>query len=379
MSAAELRCDGCGARVAVADRLWCCPSCGQPLSVAGTRAIGFEEVDPQARGVWRYARILPEVPAPARLSLGEGWTPIADAAWLAPGALLKLEHLQPTGSYKDRGAAVLMSVLGSLGVRECVEDSSGNAAAAMAAYAAAARIGIRVFIPRGAGGGKLAQAVAYGASVTVVDGDRDAVAQAAIDAAGAQCGYVGHNWHPLFLTGLATLGIEIVEQLGGEPPDSVAVPVGYGNLLLGVWHGLCALRASGAIDRLPRLIAVQTDAYPGVHEAWAAGEEDVATAHRGATVAEGVVCARPVRGREILKAIRESQGMVTTVDEAALVESLRALLTHGYYVEPTSALAPAGFARLIKSGALDPVARHVIVLTGAGLKTVDVIAQLIQQ
>jgi threonine synthase len=308
-----------------------------------------------------------------RVNLGEAQTPLVSAPWIAAGAMVKLEYLQPTGSYKDRGAALTMAVLASLGITECVEDSSGNAAAAMAAYATACGIRCGIYAPAGNSAAKLAQTRAFGAEVTLVDGDRQAVEDAVLERA-RDTYYVGHNWHPLFLAGISTLGIELVEQCGWQPPDSITLPIGFGNLFLGVWQGLCALKRDGVIEQLPQLHGVQVDAFPAVAAAWAAGARDISPVGGGVTVAEGIECRRPVRAKAVISAIRDSGGSAIAVSEVEVADALSELTSHGYYVEPTSAVALAGYRRLDLS---HEEGRHVVILTGSGLKAPEVVERLV--
>ncbi|MFT3866077.1 MAG: pyridoxal-phosphate dependent enzyme [Solirubrobacterales bacterium] len=343
-------------------------------------ALTLADLESGAPGIWRYGAALPRIPAADRVTLGEAQTPLVPAELDGMRMLLKLEHLQPTGSYKDRGAALLISALRSFGARECLEDSSGNAASAMAAYGAAAGILCNVLAPAANSPAKLAQTRAHGARVTLVDGDREAVEREVQRLAeqSPDVRYVGHNWHPLFTAGVSTIGIELVEQLGGEPPDSVIMPVGYGNLLLGVAGGMEALRRSGQISRLPRLYAVQSESFPAIATAFAAGREGVAKLPGTKTVAEGIECVRPVRGRAVLAALRGSDGAAIMVPETEIAAATDTLVGHGHYVEPTSAVALAGLRRLLATGALDRGGRHVVVLTGSGQKTPALIERLLR-
>jgi threonine synthase len=367
------RCPLCGTEYPLKARVWRCV-CGSPLELTPEPRFAREDVDRGAGGVWRYAAALPPVEGRSRITLGEAGTPLVPAPWLGSDVSVKLEHLQPTGSYKDRGAAVTMSVLSAQGVDECVEDSSGNAAVAMAAYAAAAGIGCTVYAPASNSPAKLAQTRAHGAEVVLVHGDRQAVEAAVLERAGHTY-YVGHNWHPLFMAGVSTLGIELVEQLGWAAPDTITVPVGYGNLLLGIWRGLTALERGGVLTRMPRLYGAQVDAYPAVARSWQAGASDVLATGGGPTAAEGIECRRPIRPAALLDALRRSGGGAVAVSEVETADALAELTSHGHYVEPTSAVALAGFHKLGLGGA---TGRHVIVLTGSGLKAAEAVDELLQ-
>ena len=220
------------------------------------------------RSLWRYREALP-IPDEADLvTLGEGMTPLIplDAA-ADSGHYAKLDYLCPTGSYKDRGASVLLTHLKGLGVEEVVEDSSGNAGAAIAAYSARAGIRCTIYCPASTSKGKLAQIAAYGAELKLVEGNRMATTEAVKDAAKNVC-YASHNWHPFFLEGTKTLAFEIVEQLGGDVPAHVICPVGFGSIYLGLFIGFRALCEAGVIECVPRLLGVQAAACCPIYNAY---------------------------------------------------------------------------------------------------------------
>jgi threonine synthase len=280
---------------------------------------------------------------------------------------MKLDFLFPTGSFKDRGSALLISKLRSLGVSDILDDSSGNAGASTAAYAAAAGIRCTIYSPAGNSPNKLAQIAAYGAKLVPIAGDRDAVADATREAARTRF-YASHNWHPIFLVGVSTLGFEIWEQLGRRAPEAIIAPAGQGTILLGLWRAFSALRQSGAVTTIPRLYAVQSANFPSLAEAWEVGASIPRPSQHGPTIAEGIACRLPLRGAAVLEALRESNGGALSVTEVEIQNARRLLAEGGYYVEPTSATAGAGFRKLLDTE-LDPDGSNVIVLTGSGLKS----------
>jgi threonine synthase len=280
--------------------------------------------------------------------------------------LAKVEGGLPTGSFKDRGTAVTISWLRARGVREIVVDSSGNAGASFAAYAARARLRARVFVPADASPAKLLQVRAHGAIVVTVPGPRSAAgdaARAALDGAGPDVAYASHLWQPAFLAGTATFAYEVFEQMGRRAPDAVVAPLGGGTLLLGVHLGFARLRAAGLIERIPRLVGVQSDACAPLARAFRAGEPDAVAVLPAATIAEGIRIALPPRSRQILAAVRETGGEIVEVSDDEIRTALRRLLAQGLFVEPTSAAAYAGLAR-----SAHPDKTVVIALTGHGLK-----------
>jgi threonine synthase len=332
----------------------------------------------KTEGVWRYAQSLPALDAAQRITLGEANTPlVALPRWGATCGLrrvyAKLEFANPSGSFKDRGMAVLVSVVRSGGARHLVEDSSGNAGASAAAYAARAGMTCTVYAPATAPAAKLRQIRAYGAELIPVPGPRSAVADAA-RAAGAQPGsyHVSHNDSPLFIEGNKTFAYELIEALPHltpvERPWHVIMPVGGGALFVGAWRGFTSPHPPTP-SPLPRMHAAQTTACAPIVAAWEGGEAEPAAIERRPTVCGGIEIERPARGAEILRAIRESGGSaVATEDAEILAERDRLAQLEGIYAEPTSAAAFAGLAHLARRGIIAPDEVVVVAVTGSGLK-----------
>jgi threonine synthase len=371
----ELRCGSCGAS-ASGPTAWRCATCGSPLELALPPADIGTFVDDGAEGVWRYRGWLPAVEP---VGLGEPRTALVEIA-AAVGArtvLAKLEGGLPTGSFKDRGTTVTVSWLRSRGVREIVVDSSGNAGASFAAYAARGGLRLRLFVPADASPAKLLQARAHGAIVVTVPGPRSAAGDAArraLEGAGPDVAYASHLWQPAFLAGTATFAYEVFEQLGRWAPDAVVAPLGGGTLLLGVHLGFTRLREAGLIDRVPRLVGVQSDACAPLARAFRAGQPDAAAVTPGATIAEGIRIDRPPRSRQILAAIRETGGDIVEVTDDEIRASVRSLVAQGVFVEPTSAAAHAGLARVDHGDASGTI---VIAMTGHGLKASGAIVEIL--
>ena len=360
-------CSRCGTQDSAETAIWHCSNCEGLLE--GWPAVTFSarDVDDQETGLWRYARALPPLPASERVRLGEVMTPLVESEPLA--AMLKVDYLFPSGSYKDRGGAVLVSRLRHLGVRQALEDSSGNAGASIAAYSAAAGISCEVFVPAGNSPDKLTQIEAYGATLRPIDGDRAAVARAALKAAETRF-YASHNWHPDFHAGVSSLGFEIWEQCGRRAPDAVIVPCGHGSLVLGVHRAFMSLSMGGAVSHVPRILAVQSEAYSSVARAWADHiDEPAPVAEPGGTIAEGIATRLPLRGRDVLAALRASGGAAVSVSEGEIRRALVRLLRLGFYVEPTAAVGVAGLELLrLRNEIPREASRVVVVLTGNGLK-----------
>ncbi len=298
------------------------------------------------------------------VSLGEGGTPLVEMELEGCPLHLKLEFLAPTGSFKDRGASVLVSALLQIGVREVTEDSSGNAGASLAAYCARAGIEVHLYIPDHASPGKVAQIEAYGAHLHPIPGPRERAAQAAGQAARGGY-YASHYWNPLPLEGIKTEAYEIAEALGWRAPDNVVLPVGQGSHLLGLYRGFDDLLKAKAIANMPRLYGVQARACAPLYEAFWGREGALETK---LTVAEGICIRQPIHKKAILEAVRATQGEFLAVGEEDILQARRLLARKGLYVEPTSAVPVAALKQL--RARLSPGEITVIPLTGSGLKGV---------
>jgi threonine synthase len=322
------------------------------------------KVDFSRPGMWRYRHTfgLPDG-APA-ITLGEGDTPLAWAEAFGIQVAFKLEFLSPTGSHKDRGIAVLASFLLSQGVIEAMDDSSGNAGASFAAYAARAGIRAKVFIPDNASGPKRNQIAAYGAELVRVLGRRSDVADAVRRAADAGSTYASHAYLPHPIPGFATAAYEIVDQLG-QCPGTVIAPVGHGILLLGLARGFDNLNRAGVTDRVPKLVGVQALNCAPLWAVYNHGQAGLGWVTEGATVAEGVRVSTPIRGDAVLSALQTSQGAILAVPEQNILPGRNELAQRGFYVEPTSAIVWDALGQIIEK-APEPV---VVFLTGSGLKS----------
>lgn len=356
----QLVCSYCGAAAAPLD--WKCVKCGGPIDIANLPAFQEAAIRQDDWSLWRYAAMLP---VEQHFTLGEGATPLINVAYPGGAFRAKLEYLNPTGSYKDRGTVTLVNYLLAQGVTEVVEDSSGNAGASLAAYAGSSGIHARVFVSAQAAPGKKKQ-IAYGAQLVEVVGPR-AAASDACEIAAEETVYSSHAWSPFFAAGQMTAAWEVWEQMGRRVPDAVATPTGHGGLLLGFARGFKALYAAGLIEKLPRLYAVQSAACDPLVTAWEQGLADPAQVAAHETVADGIIVGVPVRGREILAVLRETQGAAFRVEDAEITAAREQLAGLGLLVEPTSAVPVA---------ALDQIRTHLgtadadilIPLTGSGLK-----------
>ena len=359
------RCAACGRSVDADEPVWRC-DCGGLLELGPPAAFDRSLIDTSEHGFWRYAAALPRLYRDERIRLGDRLTPIVETDLYGRRVHLKLDYLLPTGSYKDRGASVLMASLRRLGITDVMDDSSGNAGAAAAAYAAAAGMKCTIYVPAGNSQPKLAQIAAYGAHLVTIAGSRAAVADAVVMKSRTEF-YASHVWHPLYPAGVATLGYELWEQLGYQAPRAVVVPAGQGSLVLGLSRAFEALLKGGAIEAPPAIVAVQSQAFPALTQAFDGGTNAASGANTlRTTVAEGIACERPARLEAVVAALRASKGRALTVSDDDIQNAFITLSRKGFYVEPTSAVAAAGFKEADLDGTSGVI---VVVLTGSGLKS----------
>lgn len=340
-----------------------CPVCGGLFDYPGPPAYREDELEVDLPGIWRYRHTFGlEEHAPV-VSLGEGNTPLVWGEAGGRRVAFKLEYLNPTGSFKDRGSAVMISFALSRGIASAIEDSSGNAGASFAAYAARAGLRARVFVPDSASGPKRAQIEAYGAELVRVMGPRSNAGEAARREAESGRSYASHAYLPFNLPGYATLAYELVEQLG-ETPGSILVPAGQGGLLLGIARGFEALLKAGKIERLPVLYGVQARACAPLWAVFTYGSAGLPWISEGETLAEGIRVRYPLRGDAVMRAVARSQGTFLAVDEEEILPGRDELARQGFYVEPTSAVVWPALMQL-PAGTAEPL---VAVLTGSGFK-----------
>ena len=361
--------------------------CGAPLlarydldRLAG--AVRKDDLAGRPASMWRYAEFLPlDDPANA-VTLGEGWTPILPLARL--GATLGLaqlslkdEGLNPTGTFKARGAAAGVSRARELGVRAVAMPTAGNAGGAWAAYAARAGLRMHVVMPRDAPEINHLETAAAGAELRTVDGlisDAGRVVTAETQA---------HGWfdastlkEPYRIEGKKTMGLEIAEQSGWHPPDAILYPAGGGVGLIGMWKAFAELEAIGWLPpgRTPRLIAVQAAGCAPIVHAWEAGEETSQFFAGAQTIAAGLRVPKALGDFIVLRAVRETGGVCIAVEDAEMLAALRRLgHAEGLLVCPEGAACIAALPHLLARGDIGRDERILVLNTGSGLKYVDVI------
>jgi threonine synthase len=316
--------------------------------------------------VWRYSEFFPYAQENKIISLAEGWTPLVR---FSDNTYFKLESSNPTGSFKDRGSTVLVSALHRL-IEEAggyiSEDSSGNAGASMAAYAARAGLKARIYVPETVAGPKFNQIQFYGAQVTKVSGSRSRVTEEAQKVEKRKF-YVGHILHPLFRDGMRSLAYEILEQFGWNVPERIYFPVSAGTLLLGLISGFRNLSDSGVIETVPKIVACQTrQVSPLYHRLKGLRYDPPETV---TSIADALVSVKPPLLDLMVKGLKAINGDAIMVGEDEIMEAFLELAKRGFFVEPSSAVAYAGFNKQLMSNETSKEDKVVIVLTGNGLKT----------
>ncbi len=327
----------------------------------------FDEaaIDKDTWSIFRYRRFMAlEDESWRAVTLGEGMTPVIpfnDHVWL------KMDYFMPTLSFKDRGAAVLTAHMKSIGVTSVVQDSSGNAGNSVAAYCARVGIDCEIFVPEGTSDKKIRMIEAHGARANVVPGSRDHCADVCrekVERDGVY--YANHVYNPLFYEGTKTYIYEVYEQLH-RIPEHIFVPVGNGTLFLGVIKGLEELLASGVIDHFPQVIIVQSENCQPFIRAMEAGASVTSAGDVKPTLAEGIAIGVPMRGEEILTAIRRYNIRAVAIPEEGILPARSLLARQGIYCEHTTAAIYAGYLRYCELHGKTSDA--LISMCGAGLKS----------
>jgi threonine synthase len=344
---------------------WRC-DCGSFLDLEFESRFPIKKILKRSPTLWRYREAIPIHRDQSVISMNEGFTPLEEIKFNGYRVLLKIDYLFPTGSYKDRGATVLISKMKEWEVHKVVEDSSGNAGSAIAAYCAKAGIECEIYVPNSTSSGKLIQIQTYGATLKKIQGSREKTAEKAMEAT-SKVPYASHCWNPFFLHGTKTFAFEVWEQMGWRTPDTLVLPIGHGTLFLGAHLGFKELKEAGMIKKLPKMVGIQSASCAPLYQAFRKGWRETQTIAKKETVAEGIAIAKPVRGRQILEVIRETGGEILVVVEKEIKEALKEMGRKGHFIEPTSAATIAGLKRYLRKKSR----RETVVstLTGMGLKS----------
>jgi len=320
------------------------------------------------RDTWSFFRYRSFLPLSGdswqKITLGEGMTPIVR---FNQDVLLKMDYFMPTLSFKDRGAAVLIAHCQDIGVDQVVQDSSGNAGNSVAAYCGRAGIACEIFVPEGTSDKKIKMIQAHGARLTVVPGSRDHCADVCREKAAREgLYYANHVYNPFFYQGTKTYIYETYEELH-RIPENIFIPLGNGTLFLGIIKGLEELLASGCIDHLPQLIAVQSERCAPLAAAAEQKSAHIFPVPMEPTLAEGIAIGVPMRGEEILNYIYQYHIRLITIPEAGILPARELLARQGIYCEHTTAAIYAAYERYCEK--YGPTPDSLICMCGAGLKS----------
>lgn len=358
-------CAKCGRRTGVSTRSAKCDCGGLWTLPAQPEPFSLDKIDRAEWSLFRYRRFLPLKDESWRgVTLGEGMTPVVR---LDENVLLKMDYFMPTLSYKDRGAAVLIAHAKAIGVDRVVQDSSGNAGNAVAAYCAKAGIGCEIFVPAGTSPKKIDMIRAHGAVCTVVPGSRDHCADVCrekVERDGVY--YANHVYNPFFYEGTKTYIYEVYEQLG-RIPENLVIPVGNGTLFLGAVFALEHLLRSRCIDHMPQIIAVQSERCDPLLQAAEQGLDDAAAVSPQPTIAEGIAIGKPMRAGEILKYARKYGVRFVHAPENKILAARAYLAEKGVYCEHTTAANYAAYLHYCEL--YGPTPDSLITMCGAGLKS----------
>lgn len=363
LSSYELRCVNCGSSYEPDPWLMKC-RCGGLLEPKLKEApeISWEKFRERKFGVWRYMELLPKVRSP--VTLGEGGTPLIE---LNKNLHIKFEGANPTGSFKDRGMSVAVSLAREIGVSRVVCASTGNTAASMSAYAARAGLKSFVVLPRGkVAKGKLFQAVLHGAKIIEIESSFDDALEAVIEISGRSKElYPLNSFNPWRIEGQKTIAYEIADEIG--VPDWVIVPVGNAGNISAIWKGFRELRELGLIDKLPRLVGVQAEGASPIVRTFREGRNEPSFIDEPETIATAIRIGRPVNWQKAIASLRESKGLAIEVSDQEILEAQRELGRMGLGVEPASASPYAAYLKL-RGNEVGDDDTTVLIATGHALK-----------
>ncbi len=375
---AFLECSRCHQKISAATPQTVCPACAGPLCVrydlAALKQTATRPACSAAPSMWRYASVLPDAQP---VTLGEGWTPMLPSRRYS-GLFIKEEADNPTGSFKARGMSMAVTMARQYGLKKLAAPSAGNAASALAAYAAAAGIEAHIFMPRDVPMANYLEGVAYGAHVTLVDGLISDCGRLVAEGAKREGWFdVSTLKEPFRVEGKKTMGYELVEQLGWTYPDAVFYPTGGGVGLIGMWKAFEEMEQLGWVSgRRPKMIAVQASGCAPVSRAWKDGASVSTMFENAATFAAGLRVPKPYGDSLILSIVRESGGTVVDLPDETILASLLDWARHeGLLLCPEGACATAAYDHLLATGFLTREDRVVLFNTGSGLKYIDAIAE----
>jgi threonine synthase len=391
---ASLECSRCHHHVSADTPQTLCPLCAGSLyvrydmdklkqTVHREASAQKAAASPSSLGMWRYSDVLPDV---TPVTLGEGWTPMLHSKRY-PGLYIKEEGANPTGTFKARGLGLAVTMAKHYGLQHLAVPSAGNAAGALAAYAAAAGIAAHIFMPQDVPFANYLEGVVYGADVTMVDGlisdcarmvGENIKAQREANTPAEQIWFdISTLKEPFRVEGKKTMGYELVEQLGWTYPDAVFYPTGGGVGLIGMWKAFEEMEALGWVTgKRPKMYALQASGCAPITTAYDQHKSTSEFYQNAATFAAGLRVPKPYGDYIILDILAQSGGKaISSPDEAILTSILDWAKHEGLFLSPEGAAATAAYDQLIASGELKPTDKVVLFNTGAGLKYTDMIAE----
>jgi len=396
---AFLECSRCHHHISADTPQTLCPLCAGSLYVrydmeALKRSARRENIVPRAAaastslGMWRYADVLPDV---TPVTLGEGWTPLLHSKRY-PGLYIKEEGANPTGTFKARGLGLAVTMAKHYGLEHLAVPSAGNAAGALAAYAAAAGIQAHLYMPQDVPLANYLEGVVYGADVNLVDGlISDCARLVAEQIASQKAAKISPEqvWfdistlkEPFRVEGKKTMGYELVEQLNWTYPDAVFYPTGGGVGMIGMWKAFEEMEALGWVDlaktggKRPKMYALQAAGCAPIARAFEAHQNVSQFFENAQTFAAGLRVPKPYGDSIILDILAQSGGKAVTATEEQILHSILDWARHeGIFLSPEGAAATAAYDQLLASGELSPTDRVVLFNTGAGLKYTDMTAE----
>ncbi|MEM3696026.1 MAG: threonine synthase [Candidatus Bathyarchaeia archaeon] len=374
-------CSRCGEVYPSDNVLTVCPKCGGALLFQYDLARVSEKVsksDLEFREdtFWKFKELLPLSSPNSIVSLGEPYTPILRfhrGSKAVSKVFLKDDGRLPTGTFKARGMAVAVSRLKELKVKRVALPSAGNAAAALAAYGAKARMEVYVFMPKDAPECNIKECVSMGAKVYLVDGLINDAADM-VKKFGKDYGWldVSTNKQPYRYEGYKAMAFEIAEQFNWDLPDNIIFPTGGGEGIIGLWKGFKDLIQLGWTEKIPRLIIVQSTGCAPLVKAYKNGDAEVKEAWENAeTIAAGLRVPRPYASYLVLRAIRETKGTAVAVDDTEIIASMKTLLKNGVYACPEASATLTALNKLENDGTIEKDENVLLYLTGNAMKYLD--------
>lgn len=376
----NLRCIKCDCESDPAPDRYTCPECGSNMEVVlNIPELNHSVFPGPGRGIARFAALLPVdvdnlPPLPVGPTLLQPVPAIAKE-WKLKSLYIKDDGRLPSASFKDRASAVALARGLEIGAKDICGASTGNAAAATACLGASAGVNPYIFVPKNAPSGKIAQLVIFGAKLFLVDGSYDDAFDLSLKAT-EEFGWYNRNtgFNPYTREGKKTVSFEILEDLHWKVPDWVIVAVGDGNIISGVHKGFRDAKSAGLIDRLPKLLAAQSEKSDSVTRA-VNGDGTIRKVN-ATTLADSISVDLPRDGDAAVKAVKESGGAAITVTDEAILDAQREMASRtGIFAEPAAACAYAGAKKAVKAGVIKEGASAVIISTGNGLKDIKVISE----